>query len=304
MFAGCSQQDYVPLWKGPYIGQKAPGMTAELFDPGFFNEGEFLGCSGFFNDGTVFVYGSMKPNSGWRLRPVYITEMKKNGRWTKPQIAPFSKYSPYNFTVGPDDQTLYFTTLKSPDKTTHMFMEQANIWAVKLEMDGWTEPVMMGRSINTEQYYENYPSVTNDGTIYYMSRRDVGAGRTDVWRSQNLDGVYGEAENLGDFANTEGSDIDPFVAPDESYLIVCQEKEGGFGEFDLYVYFQRKDKSCTGAINLGDGVNSSGFEARPYVTPDGKYLFFTSNREESEGGEGIYWVDANVIDKARPEEVD
>ena len=303
LFQGCSDQGYIPLWKGPYLGQKPPGMTAELFDPGMFNEGEFLGCSGFLNDGTVFVYGSMKPDSDWRLRPVYITEMKKSGRWTKPRIAPFSKYGPYNFTVGPDDQILYFTTLKSPDKTTHMFGEQANIWAVKLEMDGWTEPVMMGRSINTERYYENYPSVTNDGTIYYMSRREVGAGRTDVWRSRNLDGVYGEAENLGYPVNTEGSDFDPFVAPDESYLIVCQELEGGFGKSDLYVYFQKQDKSWTNAINLGKDVNSSGFEARPYVTPDGKYLFFTSNRAESEGGEGIYWVDAEAIDQFRPEEL-
>lgn len=302
LFPCCSRQDYVPLAQGPYLGQQPPGMKAELFDPGIFNEGEFLGCSGFLNGATVFVYGSMKPNSDWRLRPVYITEMKKNGRWIKPQIAPFSKYAPYNFTVGPDDQILYFTTLKSPDKTTHMFGEQANIWAVKLEMDGWTEPVMMGRSINTERYYENYPSVTNDGTVYYMSRREVGAGRTDVWRSKNLDGVYGEAENLSEFVNTEGSDFDPFVAPDESYLIVCQELEGGFGKSDLYVYFQRKDKSWTGAINLGDGVNSSGFEARPYVTPDGKYLFFTSNRDESEGGEGIYWVDAGVIEQLKPKE--
>ena len=304
LFPSCSQQSYVPLLAGPYLGQQPPGITAELFDPGVFNEGEFLGCSGFFNEGTVFVYGSMKPNSDWRLRPVYIMEMKKNGRWTKPRIAPFSKYAPYNFTVGPDDQTLYFTTLKSPNKTTHMFLEQANIWAVKLEMDGWTEPVMLGRSINTEQYYENYPSVTNDGTVYYMSRREIGAGRTDVWRSRNLDGVYGEAENLGDFTNTEGSDIDPFVAPDESFLIVCQEKKEGFGEFDLYVYFQREDKSWTEAINLGEGVNSAGFEARPYVTPDGKYLFFTSNREESEGGEGIYWVEAKVIDQLRPKEIE
>jgi hypothetical protein len=301
LFNSCSQQNDVPLLQGPYLGQEPPGMTAELFDPGVFNEGEFLGCSGFLNDGNVFVFGSMKPNSDWRLRPVYVMGIE-NGRWSMPQIAPFSEYSPYNFTVGPDDQTLYFTTLKSPDKTTHMFGEQANIWAVTLEMDGWTEPVMMGRSINTEQYYENYPSVTNDGTIYYMSRREVGAGRTDVWRSRNLDGVYGEAENLGDIVNTEGSDIDPFVAPDESYLIVCKELDGGFGGFDLYVYFQKEDKSWTEAINLGEGVNSSGFEARPYVTPDGKYLFFTSNRVESEGGEGIYWVDAKAIYQLRPKE--
>ena len=168
-------------------------------------------------------------------------------------------------------------------------------------MDGWTEPVMMGRSINTERYYENYPSVTNDGTIYYMSRREVGAGRTDVWRSRNLDGVYGEAENLGDPVNTEGSDFDPFVAPDERYLIVCQEFEEGFGKSDLYVYFQREDGSWTNGINMGEGINSASYEFRPYVTPDGKYLFFTSNRPQEEQTGNIYWADAQIIEELKPE---
>jgi hypothetical protein len=237
LFSQCAKQDDFLVLKGPYLGQKPPGMTAELFDPGIFFEDESQGCSGFLNDGAVFVFTSMKSEGDWRLRPTYVMELK-DGRWTRPQIAPFSEYAPYNFTVGPDGQTIYFTTLKSPDTTTRMFMEQANIWAVKLEMSGWTEPVMFGRSINTEQYYENYPSVTNNGTIYYMSRREVGAGRTDVWRSIDIDGKYAKAENVGAPVNTEKSDIDPFVAPDESYLIVCQEKEGGIGKFDLYVYFK------------------------------------------------------------------
>ena len=244
----------------------------------------------------------MKPNGDWRLRPTYVTELK-NGRWTKPQIAPFNEYAPYNFTVGPDGQTIYFTTLKSPDKTTGMFMEEANIWAVKLEMDGWTEPVMFGRSINTEKYYENYPSVTNDGTVYYMSRREVGAGRTDVWLSRNIDGKYAEAENVGAPVNTEGSDIDPFISPDESYLIVCQNREDSYGEFDLYIYFRKHDGSWTEAINMGEGVNSSKFEARPYVTPDGKYLFFTSNRPNYKQSENIYWIDASIIEELKPDEL-
>lgn len=43
LFHSCSQQSYVPELAGPYLGQLSPGMTAELFDPGVFNEGEFLG---------------------------------------------------------------------------------------------------------------------------------------------------------------------------------------------------------------------------------------------------------------------
>jgi len=302
VFINCSEKDDFFVLKGPYLGQKPPGMTSEIFAPGIFPVGEIQGCSGFLNDGTVFVFTSMKPYGDWRLRPTYVTELK-NGRWTKPQIAPFNEYALYNFTIAPDEQTIHFTTLKSPDKTTNMFMEEANIWAVKLEMDGWTEPVMFGRSINTEKYYENYPSVTNNGTVYYMSRREVGAGRTDVWRSRNIDGKYAEAENLGAMVNTEGSDIDPFVSPDESYLIVCQNRDDSYGEFDLYIYFRKHDNSWTEAINMGESVNSSSFEARPYVTPDAKYLFFTSNRPNYKQSGNIYWIDASIIVELKPDEL-
>jgi len=288
--------------RGPYLGQTPPGKTAQPFDPGIFFEGEGQGCSGFLYEGTVFVFTSNVPNSDWRMHTTYVTELK-DGRWTRLRIAPFSQHAPYNFTVGPDDRTLYFTTLKSPDKTTSMFMEQANIWAVSLKSDGWTEPVMFGRSINTEEYYENYPAVTKDGTIYYMSRRETGVGGTDVWRSRNIDGKYAEAENVGEPFNSEGGDADPFVAPDESYLIVCQKKDAGLGEYDLYVYFRKQDGSWTEPINMGEGINSAQYEFRPYVTPDGKYLFFTSNRPNEGHTGNIFWVDAGVIEDLKPEAV-
>jgi hypothetical protein len=47
---------------------------------------------------------------------------------------------------------------------------------------------------------------------------------------------------------------------------------------DLHVSFWREDGSWTEPLNLGEGVNSSSAEVRPYVSPDGRYLFFTSNR--------------------------
>ncbi|MCP4728135.1 MAG: hypothetical protein GY863_24055 [bacterium] len=296
-FNAYSQQQQFTDLSGPYLGQNPPGMKAELFDPGIFNKSEGQGCSGFFNDGTVFVFTSMRRGTDWRFRPTYVTELK-NGRWTVPEIAPFSEYLPYNFTVGPGGQILYFTTMKSPDKTTSMLLEQGNIWVVSLLENGWTEPYMLGASINTEKYYENYPAVALNGTIYYMSRRDGGFGRTDVYRSKNLDGRYGPAENVGPMINTEGSDQDPYIAPDESYLIVCQSKSGGLGEYDLYISFMKEDGSWTDLINMGPDVNSTEYEFRPYVTPDGKYLFFTSNRDASGN---IYWVDAKVIERLKPD---
>jgi hypothetical protein len=298
-----AQQTEFPEYSGPYLGQKPPGKTAELFAPGLISGKKYVGCSGFLNDGTVFIYSTMKPGTDWRFKSTYVMELK-DGRWTEPAVASFSSYLPYNFTVGPAGQTVYFTSLKSPDKTTSMLLEQANIWVVKLQSNGWTEPVMLGASINTEKHYENYPAVSSNGTVYYMSRREDGVGKTDVYRSRNIDGRYAEAENLGDVINTEESDQDPFIAPDESYLIVCQRKPEGYGEYDLYISFRKNDDSWTEPVNMGARINSSEFEFRPYVTPDGKYLFFTSNRPgpESELG-GIYWVDAGIIEELKPDDL-
>lgn len=278
-----------------YLGQKPPGLIAEVFAPGLFDDDESVGCSGFLNDGTVFVSSSMQVGTDWRFKPTSVMEMT-DGVWTEPKVAPFSSYLPYNFTVGPGGRTIYFTSLKSPDRSNSMLLEQANIWAVTLMENGWSDPVMLGPSINTEQHYENYPTVARDGTIYYMSRREDSVGKTDIYRSRNLDGKYGEAENLGPPVNSTESDQDPFIAPDGSYLIVCLTgRPDSFGRYDLYVSFPGTDGLWSEPINLGEGVNSAGSEFRPYVTADGKYLFFTRPDPENNNLGRIFWVSSDVI---------
>jgi hypothetical protein len=292
--------DGVVFGEGPYLGQQPPGLTAEVFAAGLIPEDEWAGCSGFLNDGTVFVFSSMKDGTDWRFKPTYVMELV-DGQWTEPEVAPFSAYMPYNFTVGPGGTTVYFTTLKSPDTSMSMLLEQANIWAVTLNRDGWTEPVMLGASINTEKHYENYPTVARDGTVYYMSHREDSLGKTDIYRSKNRDGTYADAENLGPPINSIESDQDPFIAPDGSYLIVCLTgREDSFGGYDLYVSFPEADGTWSEPVNLGEGVNSAESEFRPYVTADGKYLFFTALDPDSNDIGRIFWVDARILDRFRP----
>jgi len=287
--------DEATFGDGPYLGQQPPGVTAKVFAPGLIPEDEWAGCSGFLNDGTVFVFSSMKASTDWRFKPTYVMELE-DGKWTEPEVAPLSAWMPYNFTVGPGGQTVYFTTLKSPDKSTSMLLEQANIWAVTLTDNGWTEPVMLGASINTEEHYENYPTVARDGSIYYMSRREDTVGKTDIYRSRNRDGRYADAENLGPPINSVESDQDPFIAPDGSYLIVCLTgRLDSFGGYDLYVSFPKEDGSWSEPVNLGEGVNTAESEFRPYVTADGKYLFFTSPDPDADNFGRIFWVNSEVI---------
>jgi len=56
--------------------------------------------------------------------------------------------------------------------------------------------------------------------------------------SKPVDGEYGEPENLGEGVNGEGHEIDPFVSPDESYIIFLRRPNE---DFELFISFRKDD---------------------------------------------------------------
>ncbi len=304
--AAAAQEEPFLLLEGPYLGQEPPGLEPEIFAPGIVTTGESEAGSVFFHDGRKFLFKRWKP-----LRSVYFME-EKDGRWTQPQLTRFTgKGSFGDFTFAPDGKRMYVTS-NWPLQEGGEYAEAGSIWRLEWTGAGWSEAHPLPHPINTEEHQESYPSVTADGTLYFFSRDRGGYGLSDILRSRWVDGKYTEPENLGALINTEHHEWDPFVAPDESYLIFCSKKPEGLGEDDLYVTFRRDDGSWTTPANMGQGVNSSASDNRPYVTLDGKYFFFNSSRkvdgfsdlEEAlrpgNGNRDIYWVDAKIIEQFRP----
>jgi hypothetical protein len=91
------------------------------------------------------------------------------------------------------------------------------------------------------------------------------------------------------------------VALDESFIIFSSFR-GGLGRSDLFISFRKSDGDWAKPVNMGPKINSAYKDEYPYLTPDGKYLFFNSNRPSSQnrkaipdGPGNIYWVDAKII---------
>ena len=55
--------------------------------------------------------------------------------------------------------------------------------------------------------------------------------------------------------NSEYDEIDPFIAPDESYLIFLRRSDEGFGGVDLYISFKNKHEQWTESKNMGSNIN-------------------------------------------------
>jgi len=149
----------------------------------------------------------------------------------------------------------------------------------------WGEP----RVLSKQRDY--YPTIANDGIMYFTDADN------DLYRTKLVDGFMSAREKLSDSVNTAAAEYNACISPDESFMIFTSFGWGaGFGGGDLFVSFRGEDGSFGRPKNMGGGINSNGHEYCPGVSPDQKFLFFTSNVR---GTEDVYWVDASIIDSIR-----
>ncbi len=96
---------------------------------------------------------------------------------------------------------------------------------------------------------------------------------------------------------SEHNEYNPFISADESILLFnSNDRPDSYGSHDIYVSFRKYDGSSTEAKNLGPNVNTTASESKPYISPDGKFLFFSSSRNNILE---IYWVSTQIIEELK-----
>jgi Tol biopolymer transport system component len=304
-----------PALSGPYLGQSSPGIKSEIFAPGILSTGFNEHGLSFTPDGKELYFRILGAPRG----AIYF--MKEiNGKWTTPEIVPFLKGYDAKCSLSPDGNKIVFSTAKPRSKNGKK-LDHWEIWIAERSGDGWNEPV----NINLKSDYDvACPSIANSGNIYYYSSSIKGGlGNGDIFMSKFENGIYSEPVNLGSPINTEYWENDPYISPDESYIIFQTDREGNHEYGDLVISYKDKNGSWIEPVNMGPNVNSPNAGVGcPWVTPDGKYLFYSSGitdykRYSDEpldyetkmrilnspgyGSEDIFWVDAKIIGELKPD---
>ncbi len=239
---GFAPQGTFSALHGPYLGQNPPGFVPEVFAPGIISTDVGEGCSGFMDDGKAFLFSR-------RGTGILFTELKE-GQWTPPAKVSFAKSGQDgDFIVAPDGKTVFFASGRPTSKGSPPLKDH-NIWKTFRTESGWTVPVPLPPPVNTDAH-ESYPSLSKDGTLYFFSRRKGGFGQSDLYRSELVDGTTTKVTNLGPVLNTEHHEVDPFIAPDESYLIFASDRPGGYGKDDFYITFKGPGGSWASADEYG-----------------------------------------------------
>jgi Tol biopolymer transport system component len=279
-----------------YLGQKPPLEKAELFARGIISTSSFEHSAPAFSpDGKTVLWTIME-------MPTYhamILELRfENGKWSSPFSPSFSDSTANDIypSFSHDGKQLYFSSTRRA--SIHDTVVKANrLWKVERNEKGWGIPILLDTIVSKGGEFAS--SVTESGSLYFT----YGPQRSPDWnilKSEKNNNKY--SKPVVQTFNSTGYEDGPFVAPDESYIIFESERpESMNGSIDLYICFKDKDGKWGKPKNMGIKVNSSFSERFARVSPDGNYLFFGSNRNQTEKQPGfdIFWIDTRLIEELR-----
>lgn len=183
-----------------------------------------------------------------------------------------------------DEQTIVFTRrVGSGRNLNEDFYEsdkKNNEWTTAQPLTG----------INST-YNEGAQSMTPDGnTIYFVvCDKPNGFGGCDIYDTQKNGKTWSEPRNVGAPVCTNAWETQPSISADGKSLFFTSTRVGGKGGSDIWVSNKEKGGKWGVPLNLGDSINTTGDEKSPFIHPDGKTLYFSSNNRPGMGRDDIYY---------------
>lgn len=244
----------------------------------------FLEENLYFTTTTEKVTGDRKSEiTGMKKGDIWFVTKDENGQWKRPEAVEgelnteFDEGTP---SFSPDGSTMYLSRARrEPNSNTGV-----EIYTSQRSDAKWSAPVKFEITADTISSYA-HPAVSPDGNwLYFTSDMLGGSGGKDIWRI-NLKERGGSLENLGEWINTPGDEMFPYVRTD-SLLYFASNGHPGYGGLDIFC--ARLTPSGGWEItNMGTPMNSAADDFG-ITFGEGESGFFSSNRGDTRGYDHIF----------------
>lgn len=263
---------------GEYLGLELPDSSPKIFAPGLIS-----------GKGRMHSFVSFSPDMEmifWNIVPPKIMMMQMiDGKWTSPEIAPFSNTNNNQSPFITKDNKIYFSSSRNGG------LGHLDIWYTIFTDGNFMEPINIGKIVNSDKLESN-PTISNYNNIFYTGTIEGKLYNRGIYYSNYINGKFSKPVLLPEQINVLDPNIldyTPFIAPDESYLLFCSNRQNPEKEL-CHIYISYKDESgdWMKPIDLSIKMGFVGSSKFPYVTPDNRFLFFSS-------GENLYWIDSKIL---------
>lgn len=222
-------------------------------------------------DGQTLFFNRSSPD---RSTMQILMAEKMGESWHEPIPLAFSDgtYADVDPFLTPDGQRLYFSSNRPLSGEQP---KDYDIWYVERVGERWSAPINLGAPVNTEAD-EVFCSVAAQGNMYFRVTSEDGTRA--IFRALWEAGEYVDVERVVIPESDSLQVGNPAISPDEQILIVVGVDPEGAGGADLLITRRQPDESWGRLENAGPKVNSPYTEFAPYISPDGQWLYFSSER--------------------------
>jgi outer membrane protein OmpA-like peptidoglycan-associated protein/tetratricopeptide (TPR) repeat protein len=208
---------------------------------------------------------------------------------------PENEYLPF---ITADNQMAFFTremkqagernTLIQSDNYKEKFMFS------QLQPDGKFDPgEEMPEPFNLNDNEGGATLTVNNKTLYYTVCKytlNHSYYNCDIYYSEYVDGEWTPIKSVSDKINLPTTwESQPSISSDGKTLYFVSDRSGGYGGYDIYRSVKNDNGEWGTPINLGPTINSTGNEKSPFIHPDGKTLYFSSDGWMGMGGYDIFY---------------
>ncbi len=197
-----------------------------------------------------------------------------------------TKYTEYNPVVSADESVMAYTALRpntGKTRTGDKFIEE--IYITYNNSGAWSEPKVVpiahdynvgtaGISADGQKMLIFMGGAADPGSLFQITK----AG--DTWSKPSL---ITPSINTPKYLESTAS-----ITPDGKTIYFASDRLGGQGGLDIFKTTLQSNGSWTAPVNLGGQINTSANEDAPFIHPDQKTLFFTSDGHNTMGGRDIF----------------
>jgi len=208
-------------------------------------------------------------------------------------IEPFdalnTTYYDYGAQLSSDGNTIFFSSKRKGNLgeigTDGQY--KSDIYYIQKENGKWSDAIPF-KIVNSEAN-DNFCCLSADGkTLLFSSDRENDL--YDIYAcTKSINNEWSPPVKLGNTINSKGNETNAWLTQDGKTLYFVSDKKGGYGGRDIYKSEKLDDGTWGKSVNLGNTINSSYDEKSPFVTADGKNLYFSSKGHKTMGGFDIFY---------------
>lgn len=210
--------------------------------------------------------------------------------------SPYADYAPI---VTADDQEIFFTSRRpeslgrTKDENEEFFEDI--LYSERDSTGLWQPARHIATSLNTHGH-DAVAGLSADGQTLLMYRNDPEGRGGDLYISYLRDTVWTIPKKLPNDISMPGTwEPSACFTANEDALYFSSNRPGGYGGLDIYVAKRLPNGSYGNAQNLGPAINTAWDEDAPFISADGKSLYFSSKGyEQNMGGYDIFVSEKSI----------